>query len=508
MWSPPMCTLRSGLRACRSNSRGAFATCSSTKSGSSLTSLSSTSWPAWRKSSSASSWRNSIAELGDDPPPAAVERGHGLLGQDLVARHLVDQHGASSSRSRSSAASRPASPISRTSSGSPSGRGGALGLRRAARRSAAGRARRRACSGGSSRRAARDGGRGRARARRRGRSCGRGSRSGSRCPARGPSAPRRPRSSAAPSSGGSRRASAPQSAYATTTSSPPAASSTAARIRSGRLCSSGGTRAHVEVPAAPRRDRVDVERERSAGDDRPGHAGNASWSMNRSLKSARPGELDVVDLVEHGTARRHARSPRAPRSSRPRRPRSRPSHDPRQRQLRARGRCGRRSPPRGTSRTSRRAAPARSPRARCRGRGRGSSSRSRSTPSRTAARARRAARGRRRRGGRRRSPRRPCPAARRAARRRSDPSWSRIPAPTSSATASTSPEPQRPIGSTSPITVSSTSPSRIFTPSIAPSAARMPQRICAASNAGPAGAAVASARPTSRARSPSSCRRR
>ena len=35
---------------------------------------------------------------------------------------------------------------------------------------------------------------------------------------------------------------------------------------------------------------------------------------------------------------------------------------------------------------------------------------------------------------------------------------------------------------------------RSCTPSIAPSAARMPQRICAASNAGPAGAAVASAR--------------
>ena len=33
----------------------------------------------------------------------------------------------------------------------------------------------------------------------------------------------------------------------------------------------------------------------------------------------------------------------------------------------------------------------------------------------------------------------------------------------------------------------SNSPSAIFTPSIAPSAARMPQRICAASNAGPAG---------------------
>ena len=69
-----------------------------------------------------------------------------------------------------------------------------------------------------------------------------------------------------------------------------------------------------------------------------------------------------------------------------------------------------------------------------------------------------------------------------------------MPAPTSSATASTRPEPQRPTGSTSPITVSSTSPSTIFTPSIAPSAARMPQRIWAASNAGPAGAAVASAR--------------
>ena len=69
-----------------------------------------------------------------------------------------------------------------------------------------------------------------------------------------------------------------------------------------------------------------------------------------------------------------------------------------------------------------------------------------------------------------------------------------IPAPTSSATASTSPEPQSPTGATSPMTVSSISPSRTFTPSIAPSEARMPQRICAASNAGPAGAAVASAR--------------
>ena len=35
--SPPMWIVCSGLRACTSNSRGAFATCSSTNSGSSLT---------------------------------------------------------------------------------------------------------------------------------------------------------------------------------------------------------------------------------------------------------------------------------------------------------------------------------------------------------------------------------------------------------------------------------------------------------------------------------------
>src|SRR5947209_3135278 len=59
MWSPPMWTLRSGFRACRSNSRGAFATCSSTKSGSSFTFCSSTCCPCLRKRSSASSLRNS-----------------------------------------------------------------------------------------------------------------------------------------------------------------------------------------------------------------------------------------------------------------------------------------------------------------------------------------------------------------------------------------------------------------------------------------------------------------
>src|SRR5947209_3426160 len=47
-------------------------------------------------------------------------------------------------------------------------------------------------------------------------------------------------------------------------------------------------RAHVQLPAAPSRDLLDVERQRPAGDDDPRHPGKASWSMNRSLKSERP----------------------------------------------------------------------------------------------------------------------------------------------------------------------------------------------------------------------------
>ena len=54
-----MWTLFSGLRAWTSNSRGALATCSSTKSGSRKTVLSSTRWPALRNSSSARSSMNS-----------------------------------------------------------------------------------------------------------------------------------------------------------------------------------------------------------------------------------------------------------------------------------------------------------------------------------------------------------------------------------------------------------------------------------------------------------------
>src|SRR5439155_17254670 len=61
-------------------------------------------------------WEDELdPELADDAAPAAVERRHRVLGEDLVARHRVDDHATSTSSCRSS----PVSPTSRTSSGSP-----------------------------------------------------------------------------------------------------------------------------------------------------------------------------------------------------------------------------------------------------------------------------------------------------------------------------------------------------------------------------------------------------
>ena len=60
----------------------------------------------------------------------------------------------------------------------------------------------------------------------------------------------------------------------------------------------------VDVPAAAPRDRAHVEGQGAAGDDRGAggrggaHPGKASWSMNRSLKSARP------DSSTYSTSRR------------------------------------------------------------------------------------------------------------------------------------------------------------------------------------------------------------
>ena len=74
MWSPPMWMLCSGLRACTSNSRGAFATCSSTKSGSSKTLSPSVFWPALANISTASGRMNStpISETIRRQPPSSV----------------------------------------------------------------------------------------------------------------------------------------------------------------------------------------------------------------------------------------------------------------------------------------------------------------------------------------------------------------------------------------------------------------------------------------------------
>ncbi len=60
------------------------------------------------------------AELADDPFPPAFELAQRELVEDLVPRHVVDQHVPSRvAMSFSNACSSPASPVSRTSSGSP-----------------------------------------------------------------------------------------------------------------------------------------------------------------------------------------------------------------------------------------------------------------------------------------------------------------------------------------------------------------------------------------------------
>ena len=301
MWLPPMWTVRSGLRACRSNSRGAFATCSRIQSGSSLTSWPSTFWPAAssRRSSARAARREVDAELADDAPPAALELLHRRLVEDLVARHLVDQHGSLLPVVVRGHVPSPVSPVSRISSGRPSF---------AAARSA--------CARSSARRLLRE-----------------------------PDDPlvvaevvvaqlrvavepepapddaveaaheevgeevrprlvlrrRRPRSSAAPGEPRQvvERAARAAVGVATTTSSP----SPPRRPRRGSARAGCAAPAAAAAPRGPSRA---ASRSASTWSASAPHAtttvrhpGNASWSMNRSLKSVRPGELDVLDLVEH-----------------------------------------------------------------------------------------------------------------------------------------------------------------------------------------------------------------
>ena len=81
-----------GLRACTSNERGAFATCSRIHSGSKNTLFSSTFWPCRGEQVERALAHELHAELGDQPPPAGVERGHRVRREDLVAGHLVAEH--------------------------------------------------------------------------------------------------------------------------------------------------------------------------------------------------------------------------------------------------------------------------------------------------------------------------------------------------------------------------------------------------------------------------------
>ena len=350
------------------------------------------------------------AELGDDAPPAAIERRHRVLRQDLVAGQLVLDHALSFRSGRrivtrpetraSSWRSRPASPTSRSSSGSPSRVAAAAA---AARNEGVG-----LCASHRTRRVVAEIGVAQLRVtieaerprRRCARRCARGSRSGSTCRAARRSASAhllerrkrrsrcRPRgaSTPVPRSTASSCPRVPQSAYATASA--------------------------VVAAAEPRRARVDGRRDPlRAGCGAPAAAGGRraasravraialTWSASapqettptRLQRSCREGQLleeevvvvgvagglDVLDLVEQRRGGMPLGDARAPRSSLPRRRRSLRRRSG-SRRAEGRDRCVPRWRVSGTRRTSRRAAPAGSPSLRCRARGRASSSRSRS----------------------------------------------------------------------------------------------------------------------------------
>src|SRR6476659_7013642 len=86
MWSPPMWMLRSGFRACTSNSRGALATCSSTNSGSRITFGPSTFWPAAANTSTASGRMNST-------PISLTMRRHPLSSVAIASSERISYRG-------------------------------------------------------------------------------------------------------------------------------------------------------------------------------------------------------------------------------------------------------------------------------------------------------------------------------------------------------------------------------------------------------------------------------
>src|SRR6476659_4548954 len=86
MWSPPMWMLRSGFRACTSNSRGALATCSSTNSGSRITFGPPTFWPAAANTSTASGRMNS-------QPLSLTKRRHPLSSVAIASSERISYRG-------------------------------------------------------------------------------------------------------------------------------------------------------------------------------------------------------------------------------------------------------------------------------------------------------------------------------------------------------------------------------------------------------------------------------
>ena len=91
----------SGLRACTSNSRGALATCFEhevrvEEDGVLLDLL-----PGLAEQVQRPVGHELHADLADQPPPAPVQGGHRVLGEDLVARHRVAEHHASGRLTRS-----------------------------------------------------------------------------------------------------------------------------------------------------------------------------------------------------------------------------------------------------------------------------------------------------------------------------------------------------------------------------------------------------------------------
>ena len=281
----------------------------------------------------------------------------------------------------SSCRSSPSVPTSRTSSRRPMQLGRVLRLDAQLRRRLAGRARARACSGRSRRRAARAGAAGRATLRVEGPR--RGSRSGSTCRAPRPSAsrtssrgehvvavvslePRRP----APQHLVERAVGAAVGVRDRDARRAPRSRSSAVdrgAIRSGRLCSSGGS--GRTSTSQPRRRAIasHVERERAAGDDRPASYREPQLVDEQVVEVGAAGELDVLDLVDD-RGRAAARSCTESAAIFAPSPAMLPAETMRVSGSLGRARSGSRSPARGRSRTSRRAAPARCPRARCRAR--------------------------------------------------------------------------------------------------------------------------------------------